>query len=534
MRRLIALHETNLLWAIVGVWVLTAVLDSQHNYWVNPATSAVDLTRQTTLLGFLALGAAVVIISGGIDLSAGSVMAFSSTTCAVLLLLLVPDQMVASQPLPLWAIVLSVCGTLVVGFLIGSLHAWLITVVGLPPFVATLGTLVGLRSLGRAICEGATAATLGGMSTQINIADARFRYVAGSVWIPAVLLLVTAAVLWVLLAKTVTGRHMYALGGNEQAAKLSGIRTDGLKWLAYSLSAVLSSIAGMLAMLDTGVANPQVLGRGAELNAIAAAVVGGCSLQGGVGTVPGTLLGAIFLRSVIDSVAKIIKTGADVYEGLIVGVLVVGAVTFARAGGGGSRKLLGGPLGAVAVLNLTILTMALTALIGTKLLGGRTSVDALPLSLWTGSLVAGLMLFMRTDWWARRRGIFWLAWVVVAGVSFVALDRAYPAWQQNRAVGLIQSAGGTIARNETGILVDLSETSFADADLKSLISTLRFFPVVAELNLSQTQITDTSVADLEKLGRGLRQVRLSFPVTRGAATRLERRMSGVRVEYVDR
>jgi hypothetical protein len=250
--------------------------------------------------------------------------------------------------------------------------------------------------------------------------------------------------------------------------------------------------------------------------------------------VPGTLLGAIFLRSVIDSVAKIIKTGADVYEGLIVGVLVVGAVTFARAGGGGSRKLLGGPLGAVAVLNLTILTMALTALIGTKLLGERTNVDALPLSLWTGSLVAGLMLFMRTDWWARRRGIFWLAWVVVAAVSFVALDRAYPAWQQNRAVGLIQSAGGTIARNETGILVDLSETSFTDADLKSLISTLRFFPVVAELNLSQTQITDTSVADLEKLGRGLRQVRLSHPVTRGAATRLQRRMSGVRVEYVER
>ena len=93
------------------------------------------------------------------------------------------------------------------------------------------------------------------------------------------------------MSRTVVGRHLHALGGNEQAARLSGIPTDRLKWLAYCLSAVLSSVAGILYISDSDAANPQTLGRGYELNAIAAAVVGGCSLQGGVGTIPGTVLG---------------------------------------------------------------------------------------------------------------------------------------------------------------------------------------------------------------------------------------------------
>lgn len=95
---------------------------------------------------------------------------------------------------------------------------------------------------------------------------------------------------------------------------------------------MLSSLSGILYVCDQAVAEPQTLGRGYELNAIAAAVVGGCSLQGGVGTVPGTMLGALFLRVVIDGVAKMIDAGAHVIEGLIVGVVVVFAVTFTRAG----------------------------------------------------------------------------------------------------------------------------------------------------------------------------------------------------------
>ena len=127
---------------------------------------------------------------------------------------------------------------------------------------------------------------------------------------------------------TVIGRHLYAMGGNEQAARLSGIRTDRLKWLAYCIGAMTAALAGVLYTAEVGQADPFTEGSGYELNAIAASVVGGCSLQGGIGTIPGVMLGVLFLRVVIDSVAKLVGSGADDYEGIIVGFLVVLAVTF--------------------------------------------------------------------------------------------------------------------------------------------------------------------------------------------------------------
>jgi ribose/xylose/arabinose/galactoside ABC-type transport system permease subunit len=360
--------EWGLVLAIATVVVVTALLDDRHNYWYNPGDSAVNILRQTSMLGIFALGAAIVIVSGGIDLSSGSVIAFGGSICATLLVLLAPQEMRTNRLLGLGTISTAVAGTLIVGLLIGSLHAWLITVVGLPPFVATLATLVGLRSLGRAIVENVTAATWGGKSTQIQIYDSRFRYLATSVWIPVVLFVVLAALAWLLLSRTVIGRHLHALGGNEQAARLSGIQTDRLKWLAYCISAVLSSIAGILYIGDQSAAHPQTLGQGYELNAIAAAVVGGCSLRGGVGTIPGTVLGVLFLRTVIDGVAKVIKTGADVYEGLIVGSVVVLAVAFTqfRQASRRGKPFFSGPLGIVTAINLSLLVGVLAALLAAK------------------------------------------------------------------------------------------------------------------------------------------------------------------------
>src|SRR5207253_7419143 len=119
----------------------------------------------------------------GIDLSSGSVIAFSGSMCATLMVLLAPEEMKPLYdqeghlvPLSLGIIALAILGTILIGFLIGSLHAWLITVVGLPPFIATLATLVGLRSFARIIVENVTEAHWGGKSTQIQIYDERFRY----------------------------------------------------------------------------------------------------------------------------------------------------------------------------------------------------------------------------------------------------------------------------------------------------------------------------------------------------------------------
>jgi ribose/xylose/arabinose/galactoside ABC-type transport system permease subunit len=374
--RLFQRTEVGLLAAIVVVVLLTVILDSRHTYYRLPGPSAKDILRQTALLGIFTLGAAIVIISGGIDLSSGSVIAFSGTICAIIMLLLARQEMISDQPVGIGTIVVAITGTLIVGLLIGTLHAWLITVIGLPPFVATLASLVGLRSLGRALIAAAT-----NNNTQIQIFDQQFRYLATSVWIPVVIFLVLAALAWLLMSRTVIGRHIHALGGNEQAARLSGIQTDRLKWLAYVISAVVSSIAGVLFIGQEAVAIPQQQGVGYELNAIAASVVGGCSLQGGIGTIPGAVLGALFLRTVIDGVAKMIKTGADVYEGLIVGcvVVVAVAVTQLRQAGRRGKQFFPGALGVVTIAILSLLTGAL-AMLFSQGAGGS--------GMWTGGVTA--------------------------------------------------------------------------------------------------------------------------------------------------
>lgn len=526
-------HEFGLLLAVLCVMAITVFLDSQHTYLTNPRLSAVVLIRQWSMLSLFALGAAVVIIAGGIDLSTGSVIALSGTVCAVILQLLAPEVAHSSKaPLPIGVAVLAIGGALVVGFLIGSLHAWLITVIGLPPFVATLASLVGLRSLARGICEAVTLSVKGGVSTQIYIENEAFRYLAQSVWIPALLAVWLSAVLWLLLSQTIWGRYLYALGGNEQAARLSGIDTNHMKWLAYCLSAMLGSLAGVLYVSDLGVAEPQTLGRGYELNAIASAVVGGCSLQGGVGTIPGTVLGALFLRVVIDGVSKVIKSGADVYEGLIVGVVVVFAVTFTgrSASAGQRRALFTGNLGLVAVLNLTLIAGVLMALVGSRLLGHHVQMSASWLSAFTMVAVLSLMLLARSDWSPVVRQRWGMAWAVATIVAGIGLDRAYPAVQRHLALSAVQRLGGRVVQNDAGVVVDLSATAISDDDLRRLIPRLEHLPPIGELRLSDTNLTDRAVDSLTRMKAPQRVDVRGTRWSRAAVSRLQRAWPHVSIE----
>jgi ribose/xylose/arabinose/galactoside ABC-type transport system permease subunit len=362
-RGLLSQNEFGLLVAICAVVVITVLADAQRSYLVDPGGCLQEVLRQVGMLGMFAIGAAMVIIAGGIDLSSGSMIALAGTTCASIMLVLAPQAMRHAQPLGSAVIIAAIAGTLLTGLAVGSLHAFLITRMGMPPFIATLGSLVGLRSAARVLIEHASrlATRTASGSTQIDIFDAQFRDLTrwslriplpsfwstawGNLWggvvksarwtelvIPAPFLvfIVLAALAALVMSRTVLGRHLYALGGNESAARLSGIRTNLLKWFVYSVSAVLCSIAGIFYIGDQGVAAPEQLARGYELNAIAAAVVGACSLQGGAGTILGTTLGVFFLRTVLDSVAKIIDRGADLYEGMIVGVVVILAVAVSQ------------------------------------------------------------------------------------------------------------------------------------------------------------------------------------------------------------
>lgn len=341
--------ELKLIVAWLIVVVLTASLDQGHTYWNNPSNSAELIIRNTVLLGFFALGSAVIIISGGIDLSSGSVIAMSATVFGALLMICAPEGFRAGE-IPLSAVAAATAGTLLCGAAIGTLHAWLITCVGLPPFIATLATLVGLRSFSRGLTMAIT-----NNKTQIDFTDQALRDSMKDVTTISILFVIFAFAVWFVMSRTVLGRHLHAMGGNEQAARLSGIHTDRLKWFAYMLGAVSASMVGIIYFADSASAKPDNLGRGYELNAIAAAVIGGCSLQGGVGTIPGTILGCLFLRTVIDAVNKIVGTGADVYEGMIVGIVVVLAVTFSQRGSKLQRLFFGNALGRTAIPPLGLL-----------------------------------------------------------------------------------------------------------------------------------------------------------------------------------
>jgi ribose/xylose/arabinose/galactoside ABC-type transport system permease subunit len=380
-------NEFGLLLAVVAVVLVTTCFSP--SYRQKPGPNAQEILRQTSLLGIFALGAAIVIISGGIDLSSGSVIAFSGSICAQILLALSPlDDRGAPDTLHLHngAVLAGIAGALVVGFLIGTLHTWQITSIGLPPFIATLASLVGLRSLAKVLNKQVTSA-LGSQTVQIYVFDPDFTRLGGRGgnvvfwhWFPFLVFIVLALAFWFLMNRTVLGRHLYAMGGNEQAARLSGIRTDRLKWFAYCVGAMTAALAGVLYTAEVGQADPFTEGYGYELNAIAAAVVGGCSLQGGIGTIPGVMLGVLFLRVVIDAVAKLVGSGADDYEGIIVGFLVVLAVTFNELRmrsdrGAGGKQFFPGALGWCVIVTLMLLAGAVALVMsGSPAAGGATTV----------------------------------------------------------------------------------------------------------------------------------------------------------------
>lgn len=393
-------NEVGLLFAILVVLGLTACFS--ESYRVKPWQNAQEILRQSALLGIFALGAGTVIVSGGIDLSSGSVIAFSATICTSIILLLAPqvDNSPDTYDLQLWILLAAFAGTLLAAFLIGSFHAWLITSINLPPFVATLASLVGLRSLARLLIEDVTrvAHHKETGNSQIYIGDELYHQLGSVWWIPLLVFVVLSFGLWLLLSKTVYGRHLYAMGGNEEAARLSGIRTERLKWLAYSIGSVTAAIAGILYSSEISMAEPANNGMGYELSAIAAAVVGGCGLSGGIGTVGGIMLGALFLRVVIDAVAKVFKQKPDILEGLVVGGLVILAVAFneLRGTGGVRKQFFPGALGLLNVLILTLLAGIITAVTSTtdKLRNGLIA-SAAALLLLTAAVIRERMRLSR-------------------------------------------------------------------------------------------------------------------------------------------
>jgi ribose transport system permease protein len=243
------------------------------------STNIFNILRAFSWIAISAFGEAMVIITAGIDLSVGSVMGFSGLASAMLL--------VQGVPVPL-----AVAGGLLAGCLVGLLNGLMITKGRLPPFIATLGSLLMFRGL----CYGLT----GGWPVR-DLPDSfrnlgQYDIPIGNVGVPLPLIftLVLAVLTSLFLSRTVWGYRIYAVGGNETATRLSGISTDRVKILVYTLCGLLTAIGGLLMTARLGVAAPTAA-YGYELDVIAATVVGGVSLMGGEGTILGVLLGALFM-----------------------------------------------------------------------------------------------------------------------------------------------------------------------------------------------------------------------------------------------
>ena len=274
-----------------------------------------NLLRRTALFGVIGIGAAVVIISGGIDLSIGSVVCLAGC--------LLPWLVVhAAVPFPL-AVLLVLC----VCLLIGLFHGVLITRFKVQPFIVTLCGLL----LYRGIARGLTADQTQGFGSQFasfrSIAVGRFAlpgFESFALPNPLFILLLVACSVAFVLKMTSYGQHLYATGFNEQAARYSGIGTKRLQTLAYCLCALLAGVGGILFVSDVNSAQPADFGNFYELYAIAAAVLGGCSLRGGEGGVLGVVIGTAVIQ-VLRNAITLLDIPTQLEFAIIGAVILAGA-----------------------------------------------------------------------------------------------------------------------------------------------------------------------------------------------------------------
>lgn len=262
-----------------------------------------NVARQISINGIVAVGMTIVIVTSGIDLSVGSVVALSACVAGLLM----------AKGL---ALAIAVLAGLVTGTLTGVVNGLIITKLRITPFIATLGMMSIARGAALVLTDGQPVDSL----------PETFTAVAGNVGrvpIPLLVMLLVAALGAAVLNQTRLGRYAFALGSNEEAVRLSGVSVDGYKLAIYSLNGLLAGIAGLVLAARLGSAQPTGGGL-MELDAIAAAVIGGASLMGGRGTIFGTLVGVAII-GVLRNGLVLLDVSAF-WQQLVIGVVIILAV----------------------------------------------------------------------------------------------------------------------------------------------------------------------------------------------------------------
>jgi inositol transport system permease protein len=276
----------------------------------------INIVRQMSVVGLIALGVTGVIVSGGIDLSSGSVVGLTAVVAASF-------AQSSDSGTPFYAglqlpLIVPVLAAFAVGALVGSINGGLVAKTRIPPFIATLGTYTSIRGAALLYTGGRPISDLTDDYDFIGQGD------LFGIPVPIVILVVMAVVTHILYAHTKFGKYIYAIGGNEQAARVSGINASRYKMLIYVYAGFLSGLAGLVVSARIGSGQPG-LGVGYELDAIAAAVIGGTSLSaGGIGTVAGTIVGALII-GVLNNILDLMNVSAY-WQQIIKGCIIVGAV----------------------------------------------------------------------------------------------------------------------------------------------------------------------------------------------------------------
>ncbi|NEX46291.1 ABC transporter permease [Pseudotabrizicola algicola] len=271
------------------------------------------ILQATSVNGVLAIAATLVIITGGIDLSVGTLMTF----CAVMAGVILTN---AGMPLPL-----GVLGAIAVGAICGTISGTLVAKMKIPPFIATLGMMLILKGLSLIISgtkpiyfndtpgfsEISTGSLIGKVFPAVPVPNG------------VLILFILALVIGYVLNRTVLGRYCFALGSNEEAVRLSGVNTDAWKIAIYALAGSICGIAGLIIASRLNSAQP-ALGLGYELDAIAAVVIGGTSLAGGRGSILGTMIGALIMAVLLNGLR--VMSVAQEWQTVVTGAIIIAAV----------------------------------------------------------------------------------------------------------------------------------------------------------------------------------------------------------------
>jgi len=291
--------------SLVMLIIFFSIASPNFMQWSN----IVGILLSTAVIGILALGATFIIITGGIDLSVGTVMTLSSVMTGLI---------IVNADLP---IVVGIIGGILTGAFCGMLCGLAITKLQIPPFVATLAMMMIAKGLALVLSKASpiyftdhpsfSKISLGNIIPAISIPNAVFIF------------FILGIVAAVILSKTMLGRFNFAIGSNEEATKLSGVNVDRWKVAIYSLAGAFTGIAGVIMASRLNSAQP-ALGQGYELEAIAAVVIGGTSLSGGKGTIVGTIIGALIM-SVLTNGLRVLSIPQE-WQTVVVGIVIILAV----------------------------------------------------------------------------------------------------------------------------------------------------------------------------------------------------------------